>query len=302
MKSGIAHSLTTAAITTANAAKSPPGAPSIFTMHNRFGVGIAEIHCAVDHIDRTPVGIRRDDAEYLFLLCQREGTMGLTHTGNDGLLQPREIVLMDSTRPAKMHFSSKPVSFLSAHLPRSRFLQEHGMPDIGRKIGVDHPLHASLFNMMTSSTEHSPASSDHLLLDLVALSFDSRPALPDATRMRDKYNRYELICSVVDQNLSRADLCVDALATMVCLSRRQLQREFQDHDTTFTQFIQGRRLNFVAESLRQAVYHRRCPTISKLAYLAGFGDLSHLNRVFRDRYGLSPRNYFKQQLQYAETL
>ncbi|MEX0302445.1 MAG: helix-turn-helix transcriptional regulator, partial [Leisingera sp.] len=86
-------------------------------------------------------------------------------------------------------------------------------------------------------------------------------------------------------------LTVDALAASTGLSRRQLQREFQENGTTFTNCLTRTRLAAVAGKLRHAARLGHRVAIAQIAYGAGFGDISHFNRVFRQQYGFSPRGF-----------
>lgn len=267
-----------------------------FDVTNRHGVDVVNVHCAIDRIHRDRAGIRRDDAEHLFLLVQTGGEARVTHCGREERLAPGECLLLDSTAPAELAYGDQPVTFLSAHLPRTLCLEgRRDTVEVGRKIAATHPLAPNFRTLLTSdgwSDLHETGLG--FLNDLVGLAFGQKETTRDATRIRDRHHRFGFITSVIDRHLTDADLTLDQVAHTVHLSRRQLQREFHDHGTSFSSYLQRQRLKFVAEHLRAAARLGQSPRISDLVYKAGFGDLSHFNRNFRNRYGASPRAFLKE--------
>lgn len=264
-----------------------------FRMHDNGCVEVAEIGCEIDRIERTLAGIRRDEFEHIFLLLQRSGATKVTHNGREELLEPGQCLLLDSTLPAELRYDGATASFLSAHLPRGLCLEGRKTPLVtGRKIDANHPLGASFRTLLSPETcEAAHQYSPDFVSDLVGLAFGGDSAGMDATRIHCRRDRYGLVMSVLDGNLTDPDLTLDRLATRVRMSRRQLQREFTDHGTSFTACLTGKRLNFVAEALRTAARRQQQPAISELAYAAGFGEITHFNRAFRQCFGKSPRAY-----------
>ena len=58
--------------------------------------------------------------------------------------------------------------------------------------------------------------------------------------------------------------------------------------------ILRRRLEECAMQLRDPIWARR--TITEIAFSWGFNNATHFARVFREKYGLSPRDYRAGQL------
>lgn len=272
-----------------------PTAPSAsFALHSRHGVDVADIRCSINRIHRDRAGIRRDDAEHLFLLVQQSGQTRVTHSSHVETLGPGDCLLLDSTAPADLDYGCQSVRFLSAHLPRAQCLEgRRAAFATGRKIAANHPLAPNFHRLLSSDGWAAPGESGlGFLSDLVALAFGGADN-NDATRIRDRKGRFAFVTSVIDRNLTNPDLSIDGVAAQVHMSRRQLQRDFRDNGTSFSAYLQCQRLKYVAEHLRAAARLDQSPSISDLAYGAGFGDISHFNRSFRARYGLAPRDFLQ---------
>ncbi|MFY0312170.1 helix-turn-helix domain-containing protein [Leisingera sp. D0M16] len=260
-----------------------------FDLRQRGGVDVAEVRCPPARIERTRKGILRDDQEHFFLLRQLEGETGILHAGCEVLLRPGEFLLLDSTRAAELSISGRPAAFLSAHLPRALVLERcREMPAAGCKIAPPHPLHASLCGLLDRDGAEDSAG---YIFDLVPLAFAGAGARAGAGSLGSRKHRFRLVRETLELLSADPGLTVDRLAARTGLSRRQLQREFQENGTTFTDCLTRTRLAAVAGKLRHAARQGARVPIAQIAYGAGFGDISHFNRTFRQQFGCSPRGF-----------
>lgn len=264
-----------------------------FRIRRRHGVDIAEMQCEIDQIERLRAGIRRDDHEYLFLLMPKSGEMHVVHNGREEVLTPGDSLLMDSTRTAEMTFDGRASSFISVHLPRSLCL-EVGVrsPSAGRRVPRAHPLRASLEALIDDDGAEE-ARADYLF-DFIAMMFRAEDRSGEVAGFRDRHGRFRYICDTIERHVSDSDFTVERLAGLVHMSRRQLQRDFRDNGTTFTRLLCERRMRLVVSHLRRAAGMKLRPAISDLAYRAGFSDLSHFNRSFRQLYDVCPGGYYEE--------
>jgi AraC family transcriptional regulator of arabinose operon len=84
---------------------------------------------------------------------------------------------------------------------------------------------------------------------------------------------------------------VEQLADEVGLSASRLAHVFREEEGKSIQsYIKERRLSMAALLLVQT--HER---ISQIAYSVGFNDVSNFNHAFKRRYGMSPRQYRKNE-------
>lgn len=81
-------------------------------------------------------------------------------------------------------------------------------------------------------------------------------------------------------------LSVHTIAAQYGVSARYVQRIFEDSGSTFTQYVTEHRLAAAHKALRRGP--PAGAPISSIAYDCGFADVSHFNRLFRQRFGCTP--------------
>ena len=92
----------------------------------------------------------------------------------------------------------------------------------------------------------------------------------------------------VSKHFHDPTLSIHDVATRQNVTSRYLQILFEENGTTFTNYLQGIRLDFAHERLRQAKSPIR---ILDIALEAGFAELSTFNRLFRKRFGNTPSSF-----------
>lgn len=99
------------------------------------------------------------------------------------------------------------------------------------------------------------------------------------------------IMKVVNEHLDDPALNVEMLASEVGLSRVHVHRKLKELTNLSTRdFIKNIRLQQAAALLAQD--HKL--TISEIAYATGYTNLSHFSSSFREKYGMSPKEYMSQ--------
>ena len=123
--------------------------------------------------------------------------------------------------------------------------------------------------------------------DLVALALGpARDAAAIANARGVRAARLHAIKTEILNSLNRHELSLAGLAARHRVTPRHVQMLFESDGTTFSRFLLDQRLACAHRMLSNPLLAER--TISTIAYEAGFGDLSHFNRVFRRRYGETP--------------
>ena len=70
------------------------------------------------------------------------------------------------------------------------------------------------------------------------------------------------------------------------ISDSYIRKLFESEGTSFTQYVLARRLGRARRMLTDPRWAER--SIASIAFDAGFGDLSHFNKMFKRLYGATP--------------
>lgn len=129
-------------------------------------------------------------------------------------------------------------------------------------------------------------SSAHIR-DLVLLALG---ATRDATEIANarglRAARLQAIKRDIMTHLSEQALSVDYIASRHAISPRYIRSLFEGDQTTFTDFVREQRLRVAHRMLADPSLAQR--SISTIAFDVGFGDISHFNQMFRQRFGATP--------------
>ena len=136
------------------------------------------------------------------------------------------------------------------------------------------------------------AMSRHLV-ELAAHAFgrDAAKPLAPETRQSVAAMRLDLFKAEIERSLADCAFDIGRLARRHKVTPRYIQMLFADAGTTFTEFLRQQRLARAYRLLGDPAQKDR--NVADLAYAAGFSDLSHFNRAFRRRYGVTPREIRK---------
>jgi acetamidase/formamidase/AraC-like DNA-binding protein len=103
------------------------------------------------------------------------------------------------------------------------------------------------------------------------------------------------LCETIERKLDDPDLTPAKVAEAEGISERYLQKLFEGSGTSFTHYLRERRLQRTSAELSSPAEAHH--SISEIAYRNGFNDSAHFSRVFRHRFGLSPREFRQQEIE-----
>lgn len=125
------------------------------------------------------------------------------------------------------------------------------------------------------------------MFSLIESVFHQSAAGQGAAREQESF--YRRLRQEIADRLDEPALTVDDLARAMGVSRSSLYRLTSYAGMTIGQVIIDVRLEHVARELLKP--HRQDATLTELAFEAGFRDLSHFSRRFKQRFGKSPSDY-----------
>ena len=97
------------------------------------------------------------------------------------------------------------------------------------------------------------------------------------------------ICQSIETMLSDPALNLNYVAEEYGVSTRYLQKLFTGADMSFSQYLRSRRLERCRADLTSPLHSQL--SISEICFRWGFNGSAHFSRVFRNKYGISPREY-----------
>lgn len=97
------------------------------------------------------------------------------------------------------------------------------------------------------------------------------------------------ICQSIETMLGDPELNLSHVANEHGVSTRYLQKLFTSAGMSFSQYLRTRRLERCRADLISPLHSQL--SISEICFRWGFNGSAHFSRVFRNEYGVSPRNY-----------
>ncbi len=101
------------------------------------------------------------------------------------------------------------------------------------------------------------------------------------------------LCRTIERRLDDPELSPASVAQAEGISERYLQKLFEGTGDSFSHYVRERRLQRTAADLASPGHAAQ--TVSEIAFRCGFNDAAHFSRMFRARFGLSPREFRQQE-------
>jgi AraC-like DNA-binding protein len=97
------------------------------------------------------------------------------------------------------------------------------------------------------------------------------------------------VCQTIETLLSDPDLTLERVAEADGISARSLQKLFAASGQNFSTYLRTRRLERCRLDLTSPMFASL--SISEICFRWGFNGSAHFSRTFKERYGVSPRDY-----------
>lgn len=241
-----------------------------------------------------------DPAEDFFKInFQLIGQATLRQRGQTALLEPGNWVIYDNTSPYELSFHSDYQQLLFL-VPRRRLLGL--MPTVDLQLAKSLSSRAGmgrmLFHFVANALDESEtisaeiqAHTAQLMLDMLLLgladSAENPTPLPNSTR-------FTQCQQFIAMHLSDPELSAEMLAQHLHLSKRSIQQQFANHNTTVNRSIWQQRIERCKRDLGDPRLTEQ--PIQHIAAAWGFRSNAHFTRLFKQSVGCTPRTYRQQQL------
>jgi AraC-like DNA-binding protein len=241
--------------------------------------------------------ITNDDLTFSWTLSSR---LSASKLGRSVDLDPGDGVLMSNGDVGGMAFPEE-CRYVGFRLPRATLAPL--VPDIGvliaRRVPASNPALRMLSryvdlgqaDLIAADPALQTAFTNHVC-DLLVLALGATRDAAELARTRGvPAARLRAMKDDVHKSCHRPDLSVHAVAARNGVSARYAQRIFEESGITFTLYLAEQRLAAAYKALRRAASVD--VPISTIAYDCGFSDVSHFNRLFRQRFGCTPTDVRK---------
>lgn len=252
---------------------------------------------------KTTLVIAEDDSEICdYLVKELEGEYQITavNNGKDALSatlrQLPDLVLSDvmmpemdgitlcsriKTNPSTRHI---PVVLLTA---KNRDEDKLEGLDTGADAYFVKPFNMDLLRRTISNIINS-----HLLLRFKYERNDNLEEKINSIQMKSPDEKLmERVIQIINRRLSDSNLSVDMIASEVGISRVHLYRKMKElTGQTPHEFIRNIRLKNAASLLA-----KKSMNVSEVTYACGFANTASFSIIFKKFYGVSPRDYIKEQ-------
>jgi AraC-like DNA-binding protein len=249
------------------------------------------------NVERTRSHIVRTNQRRLSFVLHLRGRGVFTHYGHATLLDEGDFVLSDNAEPHHLSLEG-PADVIIVRCPTQVLKPFLPLPErlCGLRLPAREGFTSTAAAMMLSLVENlergfSPKFSQMIVRNILevmatsyAMVFDEGVADCSVVGARRVQAR-----RFIEAHLNDPELNATAVANALEVSPRYLRMLFAADHETVSGYILRRRLEECARHLANSLW--RGQTITEVAFAGGFNSVAHFTRVFRQQYGVTPRQY-----------
>lgn len=258
---------------------------------------IADIVANAHVVERSMPHVRLHPKHSLFMCLLLEGEAFFFQSGRCTMVQSGDLIVYDTVKPYLYGFT-RPMRLLMVDINPTALFENAGVDENQPLIKVDghlragklltHPVREKILGFLADPlSEKVPSLADEVCarLRLICQS-ESHERLSSEEVAALRLLRAE---QFIAEHIADPLLDAEVVAKHVSMSVRHLNRVFETHDCSVTQWIWRQRLEMAYRQLVEPAYMSR--SISEIALGCGFSTQSHFAREFKSRYGLTPSQH-----------
>jgi AraC-like DNA-binding protein len=239
--------------------------------------------------------LRRADSRVLVSL-HVSGYACVSQGGREVTIEPGQIFVIDPTQA--FHIRTGSIETRSVYITRSSllalipFLDEVTAIPVRCDTGPAAILRAAIDAMFESGASLNEQAADRIADALPHLLVSALMAVrsrDECATSRLRQFHMQQIRRYVREHLADAELNAARIADGVNLSLRHVYELFSSEPEPLMKWVWAERLDRCRNELTESTLRRR--TIGEIAYGWGFSDVSHFSRAFKQKFGVSPRQF-----------
>ncbi|MEX2524793.1 MAG: helix-turn-helix domain-containing protein [Gammaproteobacteria bacterium] len=241
--------------------------------------------------------IARSSEQLFFLHLQSSGELVLRQNGLQTRLKEGDFGICDSSWPYELTYNQPcetivlgiPAAALKSRIPQPEQLSCKYMS--GRD-GLSSTASVMLKSLWQQTEQGIPGEYGRRIADNLLDTIATAYCLAHGTnisRSAATNSRLIEIKRFIESNLDDPELTPRTIATAFRISTRYLHMLFAHENESVSHYILRRRLEECARQMTDVFW--RDKTITEIAFHKGFNNTTHFARVFKEQFGVSPREY-----------
>jgi AraC-like DNA-binding protein len=260
-------------------------------------VSCTRVDSCAQRVLRTPSRIARAGKDFVLLALGTRGVNGVFQDGREAVVSAGQFVIYDTTRPYELRFDDG-FSQTIFQMPRKLLQQRIGSFDAltATTFSGDRPLEGLAYEFLVSTSkiiDHVDAATAARLLDqgldLVAMAFADRMQQHSPDQSFHRSALLYRLKNYILAHLRDPELSMPRVAAAIGISPRYASDLMAAEQTSFRSYVQMQRLERCKRDLSDPAHAAR--HVGDIAFAWGFNDLAHFSRVFKQRFGTSPREW-----------
>lgn len=239
-------------------------------------------------------GFRDRSGDFLMQVgMQLSGASLMRHAGHEARLEAGDVYMLDGSQDYEVSADPGRFVFLTVPYKTDPVLLARARDLAGVRIAGQAGAGAIVSRFVEAIAHEAPrmagTGAERLLQALVdtvnVAVFAGQQTLPrDKSRQRSYLKR--AIRLYVEEHLRDPEMTPPRIAEAHGISRRSMNRVFEDEPMTVSQLIWERRLAHSRRDLRDPALSGR--SVTEIAYHWGFSSSAHFSRAFKARFGQTP--------------
>jgi AraC-like DNA-binding protein len=258
---------------------------------------LARLAATPNHFSRSLRTVTPTLPVAVLFFIQLSGSNRFNQHGHSSTLHPGDWCLIDTRYPFDSLSLGAGVEVLVSTLSRPsdadllRLLEKGVARRLDGRTGMSRILQCTMLETFQQMNRLAPSSRTSLDRAITAMVWDAlREQLETPTAPGHQQRQCARIKRYIESQLDDSELSVNSIAHGCGVSVRSIHRAFaSDPAGSVSNYIWLRRLSHCAATLRDPGQAQR--TITEVCFSWGFKSTSHFSRLFRERFGVPPREY-----------